>query len=240
MTVCYLGTPITPKEELARLAGRAFCLTYYYRSKFNLVYMRRHASQIMVDWGGFPAWMNGEVLDLEYRQGYFEWVDPLLDSPTTWAVIPDIIGASTQELDSLIKEWPHGRERGAPVYHLDAEFMQPPERMLRLLDEYPRVCIGWAEKDLPIAGRHHERCQDILWNAIAKRHKRTPVVHHFRGTQLSRHRWPYATLDGTDIAQNHHRPQNDVVTMADRWDAANCPDVWIPRMIQMDAFEAVA
>lgn len=238
MTTCYLGTPITPAAELAKLAGRAFCLTYFYRSKFNLAYMEGHASLIMVDWGGYPAWRSGVELDAAYRAGYFAWVDPLLDRPTTWAVIPDVIGEASQVQDALLREWPHGRERGAPVYHLDAEFMQPPERMLRLLDEYPRVCIGWAEKKLPIAGDAHSRCQDILWNEITKRHQRTPVVHHFRGTQLSRHRWPYASLDGTDVAQNHHRPQNTAEKMADRWDAAQCPGRWEIRPLQQDVFEA--
>lgn len=231
MTTCYVGTPVTPNEELMRLAGKAFCLTYFYRSRFNLATMDMLASLKMADVGSYPLWRSGEEMTDAYRAGYYAWVDPLLDSPTTWAVIPDPIGAGSQFLDALLKEWPHGRERGAPVYHLDASFTQPPERMLRLLDEYPRVCIGWAEKSLPILGEDHERCQDILWNEIAKRHQRTPVIHHFRGTQLSRHRWPYASLDSTDVARNHNRPQNDALKMADRWDAANCPPRWTPRAV---------
>lgn len=232
MTVCYIGTPVTPADVLLTLAGKAFCLTYYYRDKFNLVTMEALASLLMIDWGGYPAWKNGEDLNEEYRAGYYQWVDPILDRPTTWAVIPDIIGAPSQINDALLKEWPHGRERGAPVYHLDAEMMQGPSRMLRLLDEYPRVCIGWAEKDLPILGEDHRRCLDILWNEIAKRHRRTPVVHHFRGTQLATHRWPFATLDSTDVARNHHRPQNTARAMADRWDAAQCPAKWTPRDVR--------
>jgi hypothetical protein len=222
------------------LAGKAFCLTYYYRSKFNLKTMEGLASQLMLDWGGYPAWRDGVELDADYRAGYFAWVDPLLDRPTTWAVIPDIIGAPSQILDSLLKEWPHGPERGAPVYHLDAEMMQPPERMLRLLDVYPRVCIGWAEKKLPILGSDHQRCLDKLWNEIAKRHRRTPVVHHFRGTQLVKHRWPFATLDSTDVARNHNRPQNTARAMADRWDAAQCPARWARRDAHPNLFESAA
>lgn len=237
MTVIYHGTPITPNSELMRLAGRAFCLCYFYRSRWRLETMRSLASATMIDVGTYPAWRAGVDLDEAYLAAYIEWVDPLLDDPNTWAVIPDPIGHGTQYLDSLIREWPHG-DRGAPVYHLDANFTQSPERMLRLLDEHPRVCIGWAEKDLPILGPDHQRCLDILWNEIEKRHgRRTPAVHHFRGTQLALHRWPHATLDSTDVARNHHRPQNDVVEMVDRWDAANCPPRWVPRPVQTSLLE---
>lgn len=182
----------------------------------------------MIDVGTYPAWMAGVELDAAYIAAYLEWVDPFLDRPTTWAVIPDPIGVGSQELDYHIKQWPHG-ERGAPVYHLDADFTQPIDRMLRLLDEWPRVCIGWAEKDLPILGVDHQRCLDTLWNAIAKRHRRTPSVHHFRGTQLITHRWPFATLDSTDVARNHHRPQNTPERMANRWEAGQCPARWTYR-----------
>lgn len=240
MTVCYIGTPVTPKEELLTLAGKAFCLTYFYRNKWSLEVMEGLASLLMIDWGGYPAWRAGIELNEEYRAAYYAWLERILHRPTTWAVIPDIIGAPSQVNDGLMKEWPHGRERGAPVYHLDRDMMQSPDRLLRLLDEYPRVCVGWAEKDLPILGPAHIRCQDILWNAIAKRHRQTPVVHHFRGTQLSLHEWPYASLDGTDVAQNHHRPQNTARKMADRWDAAQCPSRWVERLQQPDLYEGRA
>ena len=231
MTLCYIGTPVTPAEALLSLAGRAFCLCYYNRRTFNIETMRGIASQTLIDVGTYPAWKAGIDLDDKYCRSYLEWVDPLLDSPTTIAVIPDPIGMGTQILDAHIREWPFG-DRGSPVYHLDEDFTQPVERMLRLLDEWPRVCIGWAEKDLPIAGEAHAYCLDHLWNEISKRHKRTPDVLHFRGTQLVRHRWPFARLDGTDVARNHHRPQNTPVKMADRWDAGQCPDRWEYRELQ--------
>lgn len=231
MTVIYHGTPITPNDVLTTLKGKAFCLTYYYRAKFDLNLMQSIASQLMFDWGIFPAWKAGVILDEEYRRGYLEWVGPLLDSPCAWAVIPDMIAEPSQILDALIKEWPHG-DRGAPVFHFDAEMSHGLDRLLRLLDEWPRVCIGWTERDLQILGDDHQRALDLIWNAIEKRHgRRTPLVHHFRGTQLATHRWPFASLDSTDVARNHNRPQNTALAMADRWDAANCPVRWSPRQI---------
>lgn len=240
MTTIYHGTPVTPKDVLLTLAGKAFCLCYFYRSRLNLQTMEGLSSLSMLDVGTYPAWQAGIELSDEYRAGYYAWCDPLLDRPTTWAVIPDPIGFGSQYLDMMLREWPHGRDRGAPVFHLDADFTQPVDRMLRLLDEYPRVCIGWAEKDLPILGNDHQRCQDVLWNEIAKRHKRTPVIHHFRGTQLVTHRWPYASLDSTDVARNHNRPQNTAEKMADRWDAAQCPARWELRPVPQNLFGEAA
>lgn len=228
MTVCYIGTPITPKDVLLTLAGRAFCLCYYNRRTFSLPLMTSISSQTLYDWGGFNAWQAGIDLNEDYRKAYYEWLDPLLDDPQSWAVIPDEIGASTQILDPLIREWPHG-DKGAPVYHLDAQMMQSPERLLRLLDEYPRVCIGWAEKSLPIMGDDHRRCLDLIWNEVSKRHRRTPYLHHFRGTQMVMGPYPFASYDSTDIARNHHRPQNTAERMADRWDAAQSPPRWTRR-----------
>lgn len=249
MTVCYIGTPVTPLEVLTTLKGRAFFLNYYYRAKWSPGLMRSLASLIGIDCGTYPAWQAGIELTREYWAAYLEWVDPWLDCPTTWAVIPDPIGVGTQELDAHIREWPFGT-RGSPVYHLTADLALATSehererlvaRLLGLLDEWPRVCVDWAEKDLPILSWQHCRAQDIMWNAIEKRHgRRTPDVHHFRGTQLAyKGRWPYARLDGTNVAQNHHRPQNIASVMADRHDAAQCPDRWTqcePEQIPPDLF----
>jgi hypothetical protein len=195
----------------------------------------------MLDNGAFSAWLKGAEFTDDYWRGYHEWVDPLLDRPTTWAVIPDNIGAGSQELDGLLNKWPH-RQRGAPVFHLYEDFMHPAARLLRLLDEWPRVCIGWAHPPTthPISGDAFARAMDLTWNEIAKRHQRTPNVHMFRGMQLVRCRWPFASVDSTDVGRNHNRPQNTARAMADRWDAAQCPARWETRAMQQDAFEEAA
>lgn len=241
MTVCYIGTPVTPNSELLTLAGRHFCLSYFNRAKFSLPVMEGIASGLMLDNGAFSAWRAGIEFTDEYWDGYHAWVDPLLDRPTTWAVIPDAILMGSQEQDRLVRRWPHGN-KGAPVFHLYEDFIQPVSRLLRLLDEWPRVCIGWAHppKTHPITGPAFGRAMDGVWNEIAKRHARTPNVHMFRGTQLTQHRWPFASVDSTDIATNHHRPGNTARAMADRWDAAQCPARWEYRHAPADLFEEVA
>ncbi len=193
------------------------------------------ASAIMLDNGAFSAWRAGVEFTDDYWGGFYEWVDPLLDRPTSWAVIPDAIGQASQEQDRLVSQWPHGK-RGAPVFHLTEDFMPPVSRLLRLLDEWPRVCIGWAHdpRTHPISGDAFERSMDATWNEIAKRHARTPDIHMFRGMQLVRCRWPFASVDSTDVGRNHNRPQNTALGMAARWDAAQCPARWEVRPLQME------
>jgi len=51
-------------------------------------------------------------------------------------------------------------------------------------------------------------------------------LHMLRGMALAGSEYPFASVDSTDIARNHNRPQNTVRGMADRWDARQCPGRW--------------
>jgi hypothetical protein len=75
---------------------------------------------------------------------------------------------------------------------------------------------------------------DAMWNAVARAHRRTPALHKLRGMQLSGKRWPFASVDSTDIAQNHSRPQNTPRAMADRWDAMQTAARWVMQPEQME------
>jgi hypothetical protein len=55
-----------------------------------------------------------------------------------------------------------------------------------------------------------------------------------RGMQLAGMRWPFASVDSTDIAQNHHLPHRSPAKMRARWDAMQCPAKWSPRPEQME------
>src|SRR4051812_40786694 len=56
-----------------------------------------------------------------------------------------------------------------------------------------------------------------------------PPVHMLRGMQLSGMRWPFASVDSTDVALNHNRPHNTARAMVDGWDAQQCAGRWVPR-----------
>lgn len=220
----YHGTPITPINALYELAGKNFCVSHIRPEDVARVHMI--GQSVMLDNGAYSKWKSGKAVNWT---DYYEWTDRWLDYPTTWAVIPDEIDAGTQEQDGLIREWPHG-QRGAPVWHMD----EPVHRLLRLCDEWPKVCVGSTEEYAVVLSPAWQRRMDEAFNELAQRHKRLPWLHMLRGMQLSGRHWPFASVDSTDVGRNHNRPQNTPRAMADRWDAMQCPVKWKPRPEQME------
>jgi hypothetical protein len=192
----------------------------------DVVRAHQIGQSVMLDNGAFSKWKSDKSTDWK---GYYDWCDRWLGHPTTWAVIPDVIDAGTQVQDALLREWPH-RHRGAPVWHMD----EPLDRLLRLCDEWPRVCIGSTAEFAKVLSDPWCRRIDEAFNALAARHKHLPWLHMLRGMQLAGRHWPFASLDSTDIAQSHHRPYNTARQMADRWDSMQTPGRWEPRPEQMD------
>lgn len=220
----YHGTPITPITALVDLRGCHFCVSH--AAPQDIERAHQIGQSVMLDNGAFSKWKRGRATDWA---AYYGWSDRWLDFPTTWAVIPDEIDAGGQLQDALIAEWPHG-ERGAPVWHMD----EPIDRLLKLTDEWPRVCVGSTDIYAAVMSPAWRRRQDELWDAVSARHRRLPWLHMLRGMQLSGGPYPYASVDSTDIAQNHHRPQNTPRKMALRWDAMQTPGRWISQPQQLE------
>lgn len=220
----YHGTPITPVASLLELAGRHFCVSHQAPQDVQRVHLI--GQSVLLDNGAFSKWKSGKSVDWP---AYYEWCDRWLDYRTTWAVIPDEIDAGSQQQDALIREWPHG-DRGAPVWHMD----EPIDRLLRLADEWPRVCVGSTAEYADVLSDLWCDRMDATFNELSKRHRRLPWLHMLRGMQLSGMRWPFASVDSTDIARNHNRPSNTPRQMADRWDAMQTPATWALRPEQME------
>jgi len=220
----YHGTPISPIAVFMEMAGRHFCVSHIRPD--DVVRAHGIGQSVMLDNGAFSKWKRGAKTDWP---GYYDWCDVWLSHPTTWAVIPDVIDAGTQEQDALLQEWPHGH-RGAPVWHMD----EPVNRLLRLCDEWPKVCVGSTAEFRDVLSPMWCRRMDEAWNAVAARHRRLPWLHMLRGMQLSGRQWPFASVDSTDIAQNHHQPHRSARKMADRWDAMQTPATWASRPEQME------
>ena len=153
------------------------------------------------DSGAYSEWRAAQKRGEEWFiredwKPYFEWLEPRLFQPGRWAVMPDAPGAPSQLNDSLLLDWPFG-DRGAPLWHMDG----PIERLLRLCEKHPRVCLGWTG-----AGKHLDRPE--FHERIAELDKafgnRWPVIHMMRGIAVKDH-WPFATVDGTTLAQNGWR-----------------------------------
>lgn len=225
MMLHYHGTPITPIAVLLTLAGRHFCVSH--ARPDDVARVHQIGQSVMLDNGAFSKFKRGYATDWTE---YYAWCDRWLDFPTTWAIIPDVIEAGSQEQDGLIREWPHG-QRGAPVWHMN----EPIDRLVRLTENWQRVCIGSTDEFWTVLSPDWRGRMDEAWNAIAKHHRRLPYVHMLRGMQLSGMEWPFASVDSTDVAQNHNRPHNSARKMADRWDAAQCPAKWdIREPVQFD------
>jgi hypothetical protein len=96
-----------------------------------------------------------------------------------------------------------------------------------LLQTFPRVCIGSSGQYADVLSDPWRRKMDSAWREIGRWFKRTPNIHMLRGMQLVLERWPFASVDSTDIARNHNRKGGNVAAMRGRWDAGQCP----PRFI---------
>lgn len=217
----YHGTPITPIEALYQLAGRFFCVSHIRPEDIRRVH--EIGQGVMLDNGAFSKWKSGKATNWP---AFYAWCDPWLDHPNTWAIPPDVIDAPSQEQDALLNEWPHGKQRAAPVWHMD----EPISRLLRLIDDgWSRVCIGSTAEYRVVLSPAWERRMDEAWDEITAVFGRTPPIHMLRGMQCSGLRWPFASADSTDVAQNHNRPQNTPRSMADRWDAKQVSGRWIVR-----------
>jgi hypothetical protein len=216
MTLHYHGTPITPNEVLYSLAGRCFCVSHAHPQQVDLCH--RIGQSVMLDNGAFSAWKSGRETDWP---AFYAWCDRWLEYPTTWCVIPDVVDGGSQLQDALLREWPHG-QRGAPVWHMD----EPLDRLLRLTDEWQRVCIGSTAEYAVVLSEAWQARMAECWNELSARRRHTPWIHMLRGMQCAGSIYPFASVDSTDIGQNHNRPQNTAVDMADRWDALQCPGRW--------------
>jgi hypothetical protein len=221
VTLHYHGTPITPVEALYELAGRSFCVSHPRCDDVRRCHLI--GQSVMLDNGAFSVWKRGAVAKWT---AYYRWCDRWLHCPTTWAVPPDVIDAPSQEQDGLLNEWPHGKRQAGPVWHMD----EPVGRLCRLVDDgWSRVCIGSTAEYAVVLSELWERRMDEVWDQLSTTFGRAPQIHMLRGMQCAGLRWPFASVDSTDVAQNHKRPQNTPGGMAARWDAMQCPMRWVPR-----------
>lgn len=220
----YHGTPITPISALLELRGCHFCVSH--ARPDDVVRVHQIGQSVMLDNGAYSKWKSKKETNWT---AFYDWCDRWLSFPTTWAVIPDVIDGGTQLQDALISEWPF-KQRGAPVWHMD----EPIDRLLRLADEWPRVCVGSTEEFAVVLSQAWKWRMDEMWDAVSKRHQHLPWLHMLRGMQLSGGIYPFASVDSTDVAQNHNRAQNTPRKMATRWDALQCPGAWHAEPEQME------
>jgi hypothetical protein len=221
VTIHYHGTPITPRAVLEELAGRHFCVSYAKPQDVEAVH--RIGQSVMLDNGAYSAWRLGVEIDWD---AWAFWADRWLVYPTTWAVLPDSVDGGVEAndllLDRFARRFPSGQV--APVWHLH----EPLERLHDLVARFDRVCFGSSGLYATVGSTGWRRRVAEAFDDVADTGGVVPWIHMLRGMSLAGDEFPFASLDSTDIARNHNRPQNTARKMVERWDAIQCPPVWRP------------
>lgn len=214
----YHGTPITPRSVLHELAGRNFCVSF--AEPRDVEVCHRIGQSVMLDNGAYTVWKQGG--EVNWR-AWREWVEPWLDYRTTWAVLPDSIDGG-EDVNEELREWEV--EGGVPVWHLDESLL----RLAVLADRWNgRVCFGSSGVYATIGSVSWRRRVSDAFDDLVTEFGRVPWVHMLRGMSLVGSEFPFASVDSTDIARNHNRPQNGALKMAERWDAIQQPARWEKR-----------
>lgn len=229
MTIHYHGTPLTPRSELMKMAGKCFCVSY--ANPGDAEWCMTHGQSVMLDNGAFTAFTKGKPID---PVAFADWCAPKLGHPH-WAVIPDVIDGDVDQQREMVAAWPHDRWLSAPVWHLAL----PVEWLVELADNWPRVCFGSSGAYWQVGSAAWERRADEAFNALERRGLR-PWVHMLRGMAMTGARWPFASVDSVNVARNFKDTSTCPEAMARRIDAIQSPIKWTVRPGQKDMFSEEA
>jgi len=191
----YHGTPLTPNHQLARMAGRHFCVSYARPDQLDICL--KIGQSVMLDNGAFSSFTRGEKFD---PKGFYSWLEPIL-APPHWAVVPDVIGGTLEEQHAMLSTWPRrtlGYENCAPVFHLH----MPLNHLFYLVNAYPKVCLGSSAEYWQVGSPKWCGRMDEIFNYLAQKFTRMPWIHGLRMLGQTDGGWPFASADSTNVAQN--------------------------------------
>lgn len=227
MTIHYHGLPITGKGVIETLAGGFFCGSYATCSIPDIDRAHRLGQGVMLDNGAFSIWRSGKG-DIDIPD-YWRWTERWIECPTTWAVIPDRIEGDWVENMGLVEQTP--RELlGNPnklgiVWHLH----DPIDRLIGMAGYWPRICFGSSAQFAQVGSESWHRRIGEAFDEMYKRNRYPPAIHMLRGMSCVRMPYPFASVDSTDIARNHHLPHLNARDMMDEWNGIQCPYGWTPQ-----------
>lgn len=217
----YHGTPITPRQKLMSMAGRHFCVSF--AEPRDLSVCLQIGQSVMFDNGAFSAFTQGVEFD---EVGYYFWLESVLAHPH-WAVIPDVIDGSEEEQRAMVKRWPFQKVLGLPVWHLGLSI----DYLVELADKWPRLCFGSTARYWKVGSPDWCRRMDEAFNALAKRGP-LPWIHGLRMLGMAGERWPLASADSTNVAQNWKVTSCCPERKAAEVDAVQAPTHWKPHPTQ--------
>lgn len=220
----YHGTPLTPRSELLKLAGKCFCVSF--ADPRDDDWCLAHGQSVMWDNGAFSLYTQGKQPDWNKLH---DWLEARLGHPH-WAVVPDVIDGDVEQNLSLITAWPHSKDLSAVVWHMG----EPIDHLLHLSDlGFAKICFGSSGAYWQVGSEAWERRADEAFNALASRGP-LPWVHMLRGLALCGDRWPFASADSVNVARNYKDTSICPERMARRIDAVQNPIKWTTRPQQTE------
>lgn len=139
----YHGTPVggSKHDAIKFLNGRHALICFAHQGQVAEVL--ECCESFCLDNGAFPIWKNGGgKIDIPKYEYFVEGL--ATHSSFDFCLIPDVIGGTEKENDTLIERW-DSRYDSVPVYHLGED----PERFLSLSQQFTKVALGstdsWAK-----------------------------------------------------------------------------------------------
>jgi hypothetical protein len=210
-------------KAIETMGGKHFCVSY--ARPDDLKRCLRIGQSLMLDNGAFSAKTRGLPFD---RDGFYDWVEPLLAHPH-WGVVPDVIDGSEDEQREMVKSWPFRKEMGIPVWHLGLSISY----LIELCDAWGRVCFGSAGEFWQIGTLKWCHRMDEAFNALVNTYGRQiPWVHGMRMLGQASGPWPLASADSTNVALHHAEHLECAGCMAKRIDSTNPPTKWNVQPLQ--------
>jgi hypothetical protein len=223
VTIHYHGTPLTPRDQLWKMAGKSFCVSFAHPADAEICL--RIGQSVMWDNGAFSLFTKQKAVNWS---AFYKWLEPRLGHPH-WAVIPDVIDGDVEANARLVDEWPFPAAFGAPVWHMG----EPIEVLLDFAQRFPRVCFGSSGAYWQVGSDPWCRRADEAFNELARR-GHLPWIHMLRGMAVAGKRWPFASVDSVNVARNFKDTDSCPEAMARVIDAVQCPVTWTPTFQQLD------
>jgi hypothetical protein len=194
----YHGLPITPMTaaEVAVRAGHAF-VSFAHPEQMGLAVAV--SQSFAVDNGAFSAWRSGDPIT-DWTP-YYEFARAAKRQPACdFAVIPDVIDGTEADNDNLVADFPFPKWFGAPVWHLHESFT----RLERLVDSFPRVCLGSSGEYAQIGTERWWRRMSHVMRVVCD-DSGQPLC-KFHGLRMLDpaifSRFPFSSADSVNIGRN--------------------------------------
>ena len=212
----YHGTPLTPKENLYKMAGKHFCVSF--ADSRDAKTCLEIGQSVMWDNGAFTTYTSGKVFDY---QAYYDWLQDKLGHPH-WAVIPDVIGGDEKQNKEFLNTWPYSNYFGVPVWHLHLSL----DYLIYLCENYPKVCFGSSAQYWQVGSRSWEERVNDAFNMLNKKFKTLPWIHMLRGLNMTGKHYPFASADSVNVSRNYKSSKRCPEKMAREIDSVQCPIRW--------------